>query len=332
MSRAGVVPGTFYFDYAGNRIYIGDTPVGPTVEVGVATRAFKGTETSIRGVTIRGLIIEKFANEATVGAIDGRASWTVEDCEVRFTHAAGVRAQFIRNNYIHHNGQYGIVYSDVNAIIEGNEIAFNNYLKFADGHAGGTKFTNTTNLVIRNNDAHHNDGPGLWADGANINVLYEDNLVENNALSGIFHEIGYDAIIRNNIARNNNTARIGKSLWWGANIYLNTSQNVEIYGNTVEGGNGIGITDTGSHKGNATYGPLLARNNYIHNNVIKLTTGSQSGVMGIAADAGKNNRFVNNTYYLANLNAKHFQWSGVFTKEGWMGLGQDVGGTFILWE
>ena len=56
---------------------------------------------------------------------------------------------------------------------------------------------------MRDNHVHHNEGPGLWTDIDNIHTLYEGNLVEHNANVGIFHEISYDAVIRNNIVRDN---------------------------------------------------------------------------------------------------------------------------------
>ena len=50
---------------------------------------------------------------------------------------------------------------------------------------------------------HDNDGPGLWCDIECRNVVYENNLVENNQHIGIFHEISFKAVIRNNVVRHN---------------------------------------------------------------------------------------------------------------------------------
>ena len=62
------------------------------------------------------------------------------------------------------------------------------------------------------------------------NVLYEANRIENNTGAGIDHEISWDAIIRNNTLRNNNTAELGvpKSCWHGSQIGVNNLQNVTI--------------------------------------------------------------------------------------------------------
>jgi hypothetical protein len=323
-----VVPGTFYFDLARDQIYIGDNPVGHTVEVGVATQAFKGHNTGVEGVIIRGLIVEKFATETGIAAINGRVGWTIENCEVRLNHAVGIQGQFVRNNKIHHNGQFGVSGGGLDSIFEGNEIAYNNYAGYSRGTSGGSKFVYATNLILRNNHVHHNNGPGLWTDGDNVDTIYEGNRVEYNATAGIFHEIGYDAVIRNNVVRHNNASQLGKSLWWGANIFLNASQNVEVYGNTIEGRHGLGIVDTGK-RGAGKLGARHAQHNNVHDNVFKLTAGERVGTEGVAGEASKKNRFVNNIYYLTDLAGPYFNG---LTKEGWVALGQDVTGTFILWK
>ena len=55
-------------------------------------------------------------------------------------------------------------------------------------------------VVMRGNHVFDNVGPGLWCDIGCRNVLYENNLVERNHDAGIFHEISFNAVIRNNIA------------------------------------------------------------------------------------------------------------------------------------
>ena len=52
-----VVPGTFYFDYAADKIYIADNPIGHTIEAGKLADAFHGSATN---VTVQNLVIEKY--------------------------------------------------------------------------------------------------------------------------------------------------------------------------------------------------------------------------------------------------------------------------------
>ena len=61
----------------------------------------------------------------------------------------------------------------------------NNYAGYKyDWEAGGSKFAFTQNLVVRNNYAHDNDGPGLWTDLENENTLYEHNHTASNRGGG----------------------------------------------------------------------------------------------------------------------------------------------------
>ena len=55
----------------------------------------------------------------------------------------------------------------------------------------------------RGNWVHDNIGNGIWSDGNVHDVTYENNLVQDNTGIGIFHEISWDATIRNNVVRNN---------------------------------------------------------------------------------------------------------------------------------
>ena len=52
-----MVPGTFYFDYAADKIYIADNPAGHTIEAGNLVDAFHG---NAQNVTVQNLVIEKY--------------------------------------------------------------------------------------------------------------------------------------------------------------------------------------------------------------------------------------------------------------------------------
>src|SRR5206468_745400 len=119
-------------------------------------------------------------------------------------------------------------YDTDGGLVADSELAYNNYAGYdSTWEAGGAKFCWSRNLTIRHNWAHHNAGKGLWTDGNNIGTVYDSNTASDNTDHGIFHEISYDAVIRNNTAQRNG--------WNG--ILVSSSPNVEIYGNTV-GSNG----------------------------------------------------------------------------------------------
>ncbi len=361
------------WDGQGNRkIYIKGDPTGHKWEISVTGYAFSGLRivppewppqigqaptafpttdpaTIPDNITIRNLIIEKFANPGQFGAIgfqDPGEGWIIEDNEVRWNHAAGILAgshALVKNNYVHDNGQIGIkasrniapvIVEDV--LIEGNRIIQNGKAEIGFQwlwEAGGTKFTKTDRLIVRNNTVQKNRGPGLWTDIDNVQSIIEYNLVEDNLDNGIFHEISYDAVIRHNTVRRNgglkNGAGRGRAicpygdLYHHAQIQVSTSENVEVYNNWVETGpdmNGIIVRyDYRDEKGT---GNLYKSNNVsVHHNQILVPADNPYGISGgwintcnyssswqpvSLSESG--HRFDYDQYRLGNLEGNYWIW------------------------
>jgi parallel beta-helix repeat protein len=328
-------PGSWYWD--GERILIADDPTSRRVELSVATHAFQG---AVDDVTIRGVVVEKYAVPAQFGAVqaadpfDGPLGqrWLIEDSEIRLNHGAGVRMgdqTILRRLNIHHNGQLGISGSGgMSGIVEDSEIANNNIAGFRAGwEAGGAKFTETTGLVVRHNTVHDNDGPGLWTDNNNFDTLYESNVVSDNSGPGIFHEISYDAVIRDNTVTGNGSGWAG---WlWGSGILVAASSDVEIYGNTVTG-NDAGIGGIQQEREDGPEGPHLLSNMFVHDNTISV----ELGLTGIVEDVGdfavftdRENRFESNTYI--DTVGRRYTWMGrKLDAVAWQEEGQDLEGTW----
>lgn len=343
-SLAGAPGGSpkWYFDYAADRIYIAQNPAGHTIESSVTAVAFKGQAT---GVRITGLVIERYANAAQHAVVGEGAGdrWTIESNEVRDNHGIGIgigAGGIMRNNYVHHQGQMGVTARGSNGLVESNEIAYNNTAFFGDGHyaeTGGSKFVFTTSLVVRNNHSHHNKGPGLWTDINNVGCLYEGNTVEDNDWRGIFHEISYDCVIRNNVVRRNGFNSPGTAgAVEGAGILVSDSRNVEIYGNTVEG-NRAGIMAIDADR-SASHPSSLGEHNvvnlYVHNNTVTQSSGKLGGISDWDANhdpyaASENNRWVANTYIVGSADVR---WRWTANTDGdrvrWLGFGQDSGAVF----
>jgi parallel beta-helix repeat protein len=328
-----VGPGTFFFDYPANVIYFYDDPNGRNVEASVTGRAFAGFATD---VLISGLIIEKYATPVGEPAVAVGTRWTLQYSEVKLNHYAGVGTgteSRVANNSIHHNGCFGLIGSGNFATVENNEIAYNNFARFNPfWGAGGTKFVYTWGLTVRGNSSHHNGGPGLWTDIGNIYTLYENNTVEDNERGGIFHELSYDATIRNNTARRNGAARVWPYWTTGAGIEIIDSRNVEIHNNVLED-NWQGITALDDHRGSGPYGAYVVQNLYVHDNLItSRSTEAGTGRTGIidfdnyTAFVLGNNRFVRNQYSLGNPGGYYFMWFGERTQFEWQNYGNDVGG------
>jgi len=302
-----VKPGTFYFDYAADKIYFADNPTGHKVEAGRADHAFKS---SASGVTIKNLVVEKYNSPVQYGAIhaDGQ-NWTVQNVEARLNYGVGIYTRGtskVLDSFVHDNGQMGLGGTGRGTmLIEGNEIARNGHWSGIDQgwEAGGSKWSNTDALTVRGNYTHDNYGYGFWTDIDNINTLYENNLVSDNSHGGIVHEISYKATIRGNTLEGNG---LDPSLpWlWGSAILIQNSKDADIYGNTVDmsgGGNGIGLIQ--QNRGSGAYGAWETTGNKVHDNILIKRDGD--GKSGLVADwnasAALNggNSFANNDYYMS---------------------------------
>src|SRR5438874_10195929 len=80
--------GNWYINDRVQTIYIGDNPTGQTVELSTTPSAFSGSSDA---VSIRGLVLEKYANIAQQGAIhDTGQGWIIENNEVRLNHSVGL--------------------------------------------------------------------------------------------------------------------------------------------------------------------------------------------------------------------------------------------------
>ena len=270
-------------------------------------KAFSGTASR---VTIRNLVVQNYNTPLQAGAIQGdwtaSLHWLVEYCEIRTNHAAGLYAtdsMIARNNYIHHNGQIGILGKGNGALFTGNEVSYNNTGgNDPDWEAGGMKFLYSTGLRFADNYVHDNYGPGIWFDGYNNGNLIEGNRVVHNQDAGIFYEISYNAVIRNNTVTSNG----GNGSIARAGILVSASSGVEVYGNTLSD-NSNGVIGLQANRGTAPAqydaGPLLVQNLYVHDNQISMNRGL-TGLVDQVGDGGiftRNNRFVHNTYSVSLL-------------------------------
>jgi parallel beta-helix repeat protein len=325
-SLGQVTAGKWYFDYGADKIYFTDSPSGHRVETSALPYAFTGNASS---VTIRGLTIEKYASPTQNAAVWGYGSsgWLLENNEIRWNHGAGAITAYnwvVRNNKIHHNGLMGLhpQSNTSGALIEGNEIAYNNTAQFSPNWgAAGIKSILTTNLTVRNNDVHDNASYGIWCDNCFAGTTYSGNRVANNAYAGIYHEVSAGALIANNTLTGNgvNTARGG--------IWVDNSTNVEITGNTLNGnGDGIKLRQVSR----PDMPSRVLTNAWVHDNSVSISRGSNGLVQYVGDNSyfiSRNNRFTRNRYVL--IPAMPFAWKGASINESqWKAAGQDVTGTF----
>jgi parallel beta-helix repeat protein len=330
-SIGAVGPESWFFDRELNRVYVGNDPSGRIVELSVTPAAFLPTAD---GVTVSDLAIEKYASPSQEGAISAGpvSGWNILRNDVRLNHGLGIRVGSgarIVGNKIRENGQLGIGGGGDDVLVDGNEIAFNNTAQFDPRwEAGGAKFTGSLGMQIRNNYVHDNDGPGLWGDIDNRNMLFENNTCEDNEWAGIYYEVSYGATIRGNVVRRNGR---GFSDWiWGAGILVSASSDVEVTGNLVED-NFDGIGGVQQARGAGQYGQYELKNFWVHDNVVTMT----HGWTGIVQDIGDRsyftshgNRFEGNSYYFTPANLVFTWMDGERSDAEWRRYGQDVNGGF----
>jgi hypothetical protein len=335
MSLSELGPGKFYEDYQAGTLYVADDPAGHQVEVARAKGAINSWAS---GVTVRDLVVEKFANDAQRGAVIAGSDWTVERNEVRLNHGVGIQADAaqrakVLGNHVHHNGQLGVGgWRTVDAVYDGNELAFNNTAGFynADWEAGGGKWTESAGLTVRNNYVHDNKAIGLWFDIDNRDVTIAGNRIEANDSDGIRYEISYQVVITDNTIIGNG---FKEPTGWvdGAGIMVNSARDVEIAGNVVDSNfNGISLRQ--DDRGSGSLGEYVVENTRVHDNQVIMrrgTTGLSSTVSDESVFTTRDNRFENNQYTVIGADATNFAWRGdERTWTQWQQCGNDLGGSF----
>ena len=342
--RDELAAGTWWFDYDADRIHVGEDPTGRRVETSIERHAFSAI--AVDDVTIKNLVVEKYAQPAQFGAIQSgdfddppSSRWLIEGVTSRLNHGVGIAFfanddSVIRNSRILGNGEKGVGAAGRNLQILDNEIAFNNHQKAFDPgwDAGGTKFSNTEGLVARGNHVHDNHGPGLWTDGNNVDTLYEANLVERNGHDGILHEISYGALIRGNTVQSNGFER--QEWCYGAGITISASSNVEVRDNIVKD-NFNSISGIQQRRGDGTLGPYEIRGLQVHDNSVQggAPDGERSQVGPCEDyDAGVytaewNIRFEGNRYFGTR---NSWVWPDVVSEfSAWQAEGQDRSGALL---
>ena len=306
-----VGPGEYFVDYDNDTIHLGSDPSGLIAEVSTTPA---GIESSANDVQVSDLVIEKFAGPGIESA--GGLRWTIERNEIRFNHTRALKVYGegrVLNNFVHHNGQYGLTGTGTKNVFEGNEVSFNNAARFARStesfwDAGGTKFVRNTDLVIRNNNVHDNFGDGIWVDIDNRAVSISGNRVERNSRIGINYEISFGALIEGNIVADN--GYVG--------IWVNSSRDVTLTGNEVAR-NKHSIVVVQQSRGS----------DYVTSNVQVIgNTIVNSGVTGTRETTAA--VFRDNTYKVTSLTSKLWQWdSDLLDAVGWKAAGQDRNATFL---
>lgn len=252
--RKALEPGSFFFEYQRDRIWLAEDPADlGLIETSVTSYAFSGEDVS--NVTIENLVIERYATPAQQGAVGGERvhDWTLRRLIVRENHGLAIRVGpgfTVEDSSVVDNGQMGIGGAGVDEetgytaplVIRRNEIARNGLLDYdLQWEGGGTKFVLTyAGIVVEDNWVHDNFGHGLWFDIDVYSALVRRNLVEANQWRGVFYEIsrgshpelgGRETRIVENEVRGNGHGAV--DLRRGAAIGVSNSQGIEVANNLL---------------------------------------------------------------------------------------------------
>lgn len=321
MSVDRVGPGRFAIDAGSATLWIGDDPAAAEVTLSRSSGAVVAWDAP--GVEVSGFVVELFATTAGTGALRGEAM-RITGNEVRFNHGAGIQAwegSHVIGNYIHHNGQIGVVGQGAGIVVEGNLIAHNNTAGFDPvWEAGGAKWVDTEGLVVRDNVSWRNRGPGLWLDLYNRASLIENNTVRGNRGPGIFVELSYGADVLRNVVVGNGR---GYTAWSPAGVLVVDSSAVTIRGNEIAG-NRSGVVLIQDERQSGPYGATRLSAITVSGNRIAM----RRGITGMQIWTSQRSYFRDPTIVFAANRfavpeaARLFEWRGRLLRlAAWKALG-----------
>lgn len=271
-ARQQVGPGTFYVDYAAQKLYLGSDPSGKSVEAATVERAFtlvKNNTSDASGSRVRGLGFAHY--QLRVGVYAPKV--VVEDCAFVWNATTGLifgpaaSDGLVQGNTFTANGSSGMAAQKASRLrVERNLISYNNVEGFKrTWTAAGIKVIRFEGFVCRDNIVEHNFATGIWMD-VNLNkAVVTGNTSRFNSAIGIFFEISSDAIIAFNVAHDN-----------GAGVQISNAHNARIYNNTLVNNNRNLVIQQGARKNdlketvaNTPADELFtARNNVVKNNLL----------------------------------------------------------------
>lgn len=372
MTLGELTAGGFYQDYAADRVYLGVDPTGHDVRMASKAHAVSTTAT---GVRITGIEVLHYATPSQLGALYLRGDGAeVDHCVIHATHAIGIfldgaDSALIHDNEIHHCGQLGIgSHASHGAQFARNWLHHNNTDGYRpdDWESGDIKITYSDSVIVEDNTCEDSRGLGIWLDienGLNGRCYIRRNTVRRTYADGIRHEISYACDIYDNTVEytgfqyaadnGEDTAFTGYSGFGTAGININTSRDVNVYGNRL-GPNQNGIFAQFRPRATSDFPNRDLINLNVHDNDVTLvpvtltgkngnsyTSGLKSGegvsglntLMGSSGiptaqyyDGTKNNRFDNNTYRVSSPSRLQYAWNqGYRSYDTFRSAGQETG-------
>ena len=203
-SRAEVVPGTFYADYAAQALVTGTDPTGTDVRASDLTLAYSVYSP---GSVLRGIGIRRYATSIPlVGTVrmDGPGD-SIENVMVSDNATTGVTVDStnvtLRNVTAVRNGLLGLHANYADGISLSNVLATNNNTEHFNQSpvSGGTKITRTRGITVRDSVFSDNFGYGLWLDESCYDMTVVGNTIATNSAHGLSVEISARGTVADNV-------------------------------------------------------------------------------------------------------------------------------------
>ena len=315
--RADLVQGTFFVegsDVAPQAIVVrfqGDVPPAQAGLIEVAHRTFlfqpqgenryaECGDTDTPGwLHVVGLTFRHAANRAQWGAFCGGSEGAlVENVTVEWSNGAGVdgsgRNHVFRNVAANYNGQIGFVASCENCLFEDSEAIGNNWKGYDPfWEAGGGKWHNTHQTIIRRHFAADNGGPGIWLDGNNTQNTIEGSVSIRNMVAGIMLELG----TTHTLVQHNHIASTRWRGYSGAGILSQAASHNALIHNTIVRNEGGGIWLRLDPDRRAEDGHNILYNNVLLGNAWTASEEAREiTVEGLTLEHSRYNRFEGNVY------------------------------------
>ena len=231
-SLAQVVAGTFYIDYAAQRIYVGADPTGVDIASSVKQRFFQ----TIAKVTLRDIGIRRYAPSVPdMGAVYVAESANgcllenihIEDIATTAISVSGPNTT-LRNVTVLRTGFTGIHgYKAHNILLDHVTVTYANHEHFNHAPAAaGMKITSTKNVTVLSSTFSDNDAAGFWADETVYGLTIASSVLSRNLGQGVIVELSQNALVVNNRILDN----------YESGIWIQGSGDVNIWNNSVAGG------------------------------------------------------------------------------------------------
>jgi hypothetical protein len=257
-TRDRLIPGTFYQDTKdskdGWRVYValpeGRDIKGATLEYAcrdglISPQGDQGSELPLNDIHIIGFTVihnaDWYRGKPSIRVTGQR--WLVEGNHVLWaSYMGGILMRrsnqaVVRSNLVEWIGCQGLGGGlNVDLLVEGNTVRYNNWRMFNWGNeGGGSKWSQNIDACYRGNEFAFNFGPGLWNDGMNAGTIYEKNICHDNTVRSLFSEINWDEVIQDNIVYNTGEGGLCNSQSPGLvirrNVVFNNGYGISLAGN-----------------------------------------------------------------------------------------------------